>query len=677
MTTGLLQRLASLVMFAGLAMNADAQASRDPGGGPKDDFGGGPIILPTPPSEEVDVAVDSGLLTADPALGNDQVVFVTMLHVADAPWLRLQFEDVVLGGDPANDNASRLRITSLRDGAVQWLTSESVLQWKNTSAYFNGDAVTIELIASPGTGQNRLLMTRITAGLDRFADRTICGSVDDRALSYDDRNARHSVGCSSWLINDLNTMFLTAGHCGTAAGNVMSFKVPLSTGSGGLVNPGPEHQYVVDGTSVQFLNNGVGQDFGYFGVNVNSNTGLTPHQAYGMRYTLATSIPAVAGSNIRITGYGTTSAPVSPTWNQVQKTHLGPMKSNAGTAVGYATDTTGGNSGSVVFHENTGKAIGVHTHGGCTTSSSSYNNGTAITFSTLQAALTSPAGVCKTGKGTPGGELFVSGDAANNFGTASRTTGAFAKVSDIPGVSQGMAWDWNRGLFYVIDNTRKLYTMTAGGTRSLIGTVTGTTSVINGLAFDPASHTLYGVAGSNGQLFKINRDTLAVSTVGAPGGGNVGGLDFDSSTGTLYGVSDISGGTRLIVINTTSGAQTIIGALGTGITDCNGLAYVASTNELFTINAGNEQMLRITKASGIATVIGATNGLFGASFAMAGGSPKPCPSDFDGSGFSDFEDYDAFVAVFEAGLIDADVDGSGFVDFEDFNTFVAAFELGC
>ncbi|MBX7106720.1 MAG: S8 family serine peptidase [Gemmataceae bacterium] len=57
--------------------------------------------------------------------------------------------------------------------------------------------------------------------------------------------------------------------------------------------------------------------------------------------------------------------------------------------------------------------------------------------------------------------------------------------------------------------------------------------------------------------------------------------------------------------------------------------------------------------------------------------PAPCPADFDGSGFLDIDDFDAFVAAFEAGDESADFDGSGFVDIEDYDAFVAAFEAGC
>lgn len=54
-----------------------------------------------------------------------------------------------------------------------------------------------------------------------------------------------------------------------------------------------------------------------------------------------------------------------------------------------------------------------------------------------------------------------------------------------------------------------------------------------------------------------------------------------------------------------------------------------------------------------------------------------CISDFDCSGFVDFDDFNAFISAFEAGTDNADVDGTGFVDFDDFNFYVQYFESGC
>jgi subtilisin family serine protease len=71
---------------------------------------------------------------------------------------------------------------------------------------------------------------------------------------------------------------------------------------------------------------------------------------------------------------------------------------------------------------------------------------------------------------------------------------------------------------------------------------------------------------------------------------------------------------------------------------------------------------------------------FGILNAAASGSPA-CPADFNGDGFSDFFDFDAFVICFEgegcAACSTADIDGDGFVDFFDFVAFVAVFEQGC
>ncbi len=54
-----------------------------------------------------------------------------------------------------------------------------------------------------------------------------------------------------------------------------------------------------------------------------------------------------------------------------------------------------------------------------------------------------------------------------------------------------------------------------------------------------------------------------------------------------------------------------------------------------------------------------------------------CLADFDGSGFMDTDDFDAFIRAFEEGSDSADFDRSGFTDTDDFDAFVHAFEVGC
>jgi hypothetical protein len=171
---------------------------------------------------------------------------------------------------------------------------------------------------------------------------------------------------------------------------VVQFNVPLSNANGSLNNPPPSDQYTIDPASRQSVNGGIGNDWGYFGVFPNSTTGLKPKDAQGGTYQLAAAAPPFNASNtIRITGYGVDSG----TSNQVQQTDSGPWNSANGTILTYVVDTQGGNSGSPVFHENTGEVIGVHTNGGCSFSGGS-NSGTSRNNSGWGAALANPLGVC-------------------------------------------------------------------------------------------------------------------------------------------------------------------------------------------------------------------------------------------------------------------------------------------
>jgi len=354
---------------------------------------------PTPPwleSVDVPVSIDSGPVGADPDVPGAQLVFSVEVSEPGAPWLRMTFDDVVLAGDILDGNNAYLAISSHEDGAVQFLNAESIEQWRYTSAYFNGDAVTIDLIAYPGTGASSLSMSSFIAGVDSVGPASICGPVDDRMPSEDPRAGRAvPVFCSAWLIDDCNNCLITAGHCQGGV-DVIEFNVPLSGGNGSPNHPPPEDQYAVDFASLQGNGGqGVGNDWAYFGCFPNSNTGLTPAEAQGAVYELARTQPPNVGQDIRITGYG--SGGQQPEWNFAQKTHLGPIVESNGSLLKYQTDTTGGNSGSPVIDESTGQAIGVHTHGGC--NNVGGNHGTGVANAGWQAALANPTGVCATEDG--------------------------------------------------------------------------------------------------------------------------------------------------------------------------------------------------------------------------------------------------------------------------------------
>ncbi|MCA9299894.1 MAG: hypothetical protein KDA28_12555, partial [Phycisphaerales bacterium] len=340
-----------------------------------------PIAQPIP-----QVVIDSGITSGHVfnTTADEQVLFSTVIEEPGAPWLRLRFDDVRLDGD------AYLRVTSLEDEAVQFLFREHIRQWRSTSAYFNGNAVRVELIAGPDEG-GHVVIDEVMAGVVG-GQRSQCGPTDDRLPSDDARVGRiMPVTCTAWIIDDCNHCLFTAGHCSSQV-EVMQFNVPLSDSNGSINHPPPEDQYPVDPTSHQTnFGQGVGNDWAYFGVFPNSNTGLTPAEAQGAFFVLTAPVDE-PGREIRITGNGSVPSSVPAEWNYAQKTHVGPLVGVTGTRVEYQTDTTGGNSGSPIIDEATNTAIGIHTHGGCSTIAG--NLGTSSQLDALQAALAAPLGVC-------------------------------------------------------------------------------------------------------------------------------------------------------------------------------------------------------------------------------------------------------------------------------------------
>ncbi|MCC6229201.1 MAG: hypothetical protein IT432_08255 [Phycisphaerales bacterium] len=57
--------------------------------------------------------------------------------------------------------------------------------------------------------------------------------------------------------------------------------------------------------------------------------------------------------------------------------------------------------------------------------------------------------------------------------------------------------------------------------------------------------------------------------------------------------------------------------------------------------------------------------------------PNTCPADFNGDGFVNALDYDAFAELFEAGDPGADMNADGFVNALDYDAFAEHFEAGC
>lgn len=362
----------------------------------------------TMPFDRRAVFLDSGFVEARPAdptpddgPGSEiEVVFSQELSSPGATWLRLHFRQAILGpADPGP--ATRLRITSLADGAFQELDAESIRQWRYSSAYFNGDTVRIELLAHPDAIPTRVRIQELDAGLPPIhgGAKSICGAFDDRTLSHDERIARvMPEGCTAWLIDDTHGCLLSAGHCHGSGFDVVQFNVPLSEEDGTVTHPGPEHQYPVDPASMQFSDQGIGDDYLYFGAFPNGQTQLTPLEAQGQAFVLGSPPLSAGDQTLRVSGYGRVdgSRGTPQSWNQTQHTHDGPLTSVSPGTLQYRVDTTGGDSGAPVIDAFSGEAIGIHSHAGCTEDGGA-NHGTSIVQPALQSVLSQPTGVCAGG----------------------------------------------------------------------------------------------------------------------------------------------------------------------------------------------------------------------------------------------------------------------------------------
>ena len=100
------------------------------------------------------------------------------------------------------------------------------------------------------------------------------------------------------------------------------------------------------------------------------------------------------------------------------------------------------------------------------------------------------------------------------------------------------------------------------GTSTLIG-ATGT-GPISGIAYDPATETMYGVEGGSGsmgyRLMTINLATGVATSIGDTGINKPGSLEFGPD-GQLY-TGDASG--QFFRLNTTTGVGTLVGSTGIG-----------------------------------------------------------------------------------------------------------------
>ena len=312
--------------------------------------------------------------------------FSQTIQVSGAAWLQLHFGDYDLG------SKSYIRITSVLDGGVQTLDGRTLPVWGNSSAYFNGDAVVLELYVAPGDEGVYIQTDEISVGeppLPGPEPQEICGSTDDRVSSNDAAVGRiMPAGCTGWLIS--NGAGLTAGHC-VGTNHSIQFNVPSSLSDGTPVNPPPEDQYPI--TYTDSRSNGVGDDWAVFSIAANSD-GDTVVDRQNDFFRMSIDL---SPTTVRETGFGIDGpAPlfgdgVRNADSQTQQTHAGPfvdetIYSSTVVRIRFQIDDENGNSGSPVMDTANGVTIGIATAAGCTATGGS-NNGTGFENDGLETAI--------------------------------------------------------------------------------------------------------------------------------------------------------------------------------------------------------------------------------------------------------------------------------------------------
>lgn len=324
-------------------------------------------------------SVEAYLHAAGPFDHAGQVPAVVAEHVVrrpGAPFLGLELRDVVL------PPGSILTVESLRDGDSQEFDAATWRSHGPFTAWFNGDAVRVRLIAAPGSRGNGFGIASIAFGTGGSAGPlSVCGT-DDRYQSYESRVCRLVIreGTSlyvgtAFLVEYMGGV-LTAGHnlSGSGLSSVTAqFNVPKSDASGAIVHPPARDQYDWDSATVRFQHDATG-DWGLLRFKVNSTTALYAGEAQYNIYDIES--PPALQTNLTVPGHGADTTP-DKTFNHVQQNSSGPLVGVTGHQLEHRVDTEGGNSGSPLVNA-AGRAFGVHTNGGCDATSTSFNIGWSV-----------------------------------------------------------------------------------------------------------------------------------------------------------------------------------------------------------------------------------------------------------------------------------------------------------
>ena len=325
---------------------------------------------------------------------------VHTVDVPDAPWLHVHVGDFNLG------RRSRVVFTSLEDGYWQQHDARTLAQWGGWSAFFNGEAVDVELHIAPGDTDVFVAIDEILIGLrEGPADggaisegRGPC-DTDTRYLSTDRRVGRGinndpndpKGGCTQWIT--ANGALLTAGHCSGNPHPFVEFDIPASDCDGTVNFGDPDHQYAVDPNSFDCDSgyncqaDGLGADWCIRAVFPNPNTGLMPAYGEDAFARLGRDLDEIDPDTVRITGCGVDDDPNGcdggfNSDSHRRQTDTGQYNEEdpncIGTCITYDLYGRNGMSGAPVFDVATNLAIGIHTTstegGPCPSKGTSFNH---------------------------------------------------------------------------------------------------------------------------------------------------------------------------------------------------------------------------------------------------------------------------------------------------------------
>jgi hypothetical protein len=350
------------------------------------------------PSEPLPYSLHSGLC-ANPTR-EFVSVYVGRVEQLNVPWMRVHVGDHNLG------KRSYVVFTSLEDGERLRHNAKTLDEWAGWSAFFNGDAVDVELFIAPAGDAIFVNVDNVLVGIRESlsahglegADagegnaRDLCGS-DDRVTSSARRIGRFinnsttnpQARCTGWIC--ANGAILTAGHCDPIVNPsfpVLEFDINSSDCDGTVNFGSTDHQYAVDLNSINSNNNGLGDDWAILAVFPNPNTNLMPAYGENAFARLARDLNILNPSTVRVAGCGADSTPTGCTGsansdNRTRQTSSddfdGEFSDTNGTWLEHRADTTTGSSGSPIVDVASDLAIGIHTTGlGCPNGGSSFNH---------------------------------------------------------------------------------------------------------------------------------------------------------------------------------------------------------------------------------------------------------------------------------------------------------------